>query len=68
MSQQESPQTNRPKLYRMADVLEITGLCRATIYNLMDKDDFPKSIKLGQRAIAWKADEVHQWIDSRVCA
>ena len=39
-----------------------TGLGRSTIYKYMSKDEFPRSISLGDRAVAWVESEVHEWM------
>ena len=56
------------KLLRLPAVMELTGLGRSTIYRMMSEGDFPKPIKLGQRAIAWPADTIRDWITSRPVA
>ncbi len=32
----------------------------------MNLGDFPKSVQLGPRAVAWLSSEIDQWIDDRV--
>lgn len=53
------------RLARLPEVLRATGLPRTTIYKLMAARDFPRSIKLGPRAVAWRLAEVHAWISQR---
>lgn len=55
-------------LLRLPRVREITGLSRSSIYRLAQAGDFPRPIKLGQRASAWSAEEVQGWIAARVIA
>lgn len=53
------------KFLRIDAVKEITGLSRSTIY----KDpSFPKPVKIGARAAAWVAEEVEEWVNSRIQA
>lgn len=54
------------KVIRMAQVIELTGLSRATIYRHMDKDIFPRPIRLGERSVGWIEEEVLAWLASRV--
>ena len=51
------------KLLRRPDVEEITGLSRASIYAMMSKGNFPRPLRLGPRAVAWRASDVQEWID-----
>ena len=55
-------------LLRLPRVRELTGLSRSSIYRLAQAGDFPRPIKLGQRASAWSAEQVQHWIASRVAA
>ena len=50
---------------RIKQVSEITGLSRATIYNMERIGDFPKKTILSTRAVAWRESEVVKWMDSR---
>ena len=53
------------KYMRIKQVAEITGLSRATIYNMERIGDFPKKTVLSTRAVAWRESEVVNWMDSR---
>jgi prophage regulatory protein len=54
------------KFLRLTDVIERTGLGRSTIYKLMAEDDFPPSVSLGARAVAWVEQEIEDWIFSKI--
>ncbi len=53
-------------------VIEFTGVCRSTIYEMMDEDSpyydptFPKKVKITQKRIGWSAWEINQWIESKM--
>ena len=49
-------------LYRRPTVEAITGLSRSGIYELMAKGAFPRPVSLGARAVAWRSDEVENWV------
>lgn len=55
-------------LERLPSVRHRTGLSRSEIYRRVAGGDFPKPIKLGDRASAWSASEVDQWIAGRIAA
>ncbi len=48
---------------RLPEVIARTGLSRSTIYNLIQKGEFPSQINLGPRAVGWVASEVVDWIE-----
>lgn len=55
-------------LIRRPDVEKATGLRRSTIYAMMAEGSFPKPIRIGKRAVAWRASEVQAWIEAREAA
>ena len=55
----------RTEIWRLPVVQKRTGLSTSEIYARMAEDTFPLAIKLGERAIAWHAGEVLDWIAAR---
>ena len=49
----------------MSDVVQITGMSRATIYALMSRGTFPKASKISARRIGWKTSQIKGWLDQR---
>ena len=56
------------KLLKLRTVKDWTGLSRSTIYAMMKNGDFPKSISIGARAIAWSDADIQAWVDTRIAA
>lgn len=54
------------RLMRLPEVLRLTGMCRSALYDQMARGQFPRSIKIGQRATSWSARAVREWIARRV--
>lgn len=52
-------------LLRRVEVEKIVGLSRSTIYRLMRANKFPLPIKIGPRAIRWRAGDIFNWISTR---
>lgn len=57
-----------PRLLRLPQVIELTGLGRDSIYRLARSSDFPRPRKISERASAWREDEIRAWIESRPVA
>ena len=53
------------KHLRRPAVEDATGLSRSTIYEMMDRGDFPRPIRIGRRAVAWPESAVQAWLASR---
>ena len=49
-------------LYRLKQVIELTGLSKTTIYAKVAEGEFPRFVKIGN-ITAWKAADVHAWLD-----
>lgn len=54
------------RFIRMKEVLAICGKSRSSVYEAMQKGEFPKSVKLGGRSSAWVKSEVEQWAQARI--
>lgn len=60
----EIPSTGR--ILRFPELREKVGYSRSNIHYLMEMGEFPKSIKLGGRAVGWLESEVDSWIQERI--
>ncbi len=54
------------ELLKLKVVCARTGLGRSSLYKAIEKGEFPKPVSIGKRAVAWRSDEVDQWIESRL--
>ncbi len=52
-------------LMKRPQVEQFTSLSRSGIYALMAKGEFPRPIKLGIRAVAWRCADIEAWLGSR---
>ncbi len=53
-------------ILRLEAVMARTGLPRSTIYHKMSRTEFPQTINLGPRSVAWIASEVEEWITNQI--
>ena len=58
---------HKPHVYvvRMRQLVTLVGLSRSTIYVLVSKGRFPVPIRLGEKAVGWRIDEIEQWVNAR---
>lgn len=60
------------KLLRLKQVLELTGLGRSTVYDLMSQNSprydpsFPQSIKMTAATVCWVEAEIMAWIEGKI--
>lgn len=55
-------------IYRMIQVIRLTGLSRSSIYRLESLSMFPARVKLSASASGWRSEDVHCWIANRPLA
>ena len=53
------------QLIRPNDVCALTGLSRTSIWRRVRTGKFPAPIELGGGSIAWREEEVEDWIAAR---
>ena len=47
------------KVLRLPDVMDRVGLGSSFIYLLIQREEFPKPVRLGKRAVGWPEAEVN---------
>ena len=50
---------------RLQAVIHVTGLSRSTLYRLIADEQFPRPVRLGPRAVAWRRTDVEAWGEAR---
>ena len=53
------------QIIRLKEVMEITQLCKASIYKMRKQGNFPLPVQLTQRAVGWHLQDIKDWLDSR---
>ncbi len=53
------------RLLRIRQVVDRTGLCKATVYSRISAGTFPKQIPVGS-SVRWLESEVEAWIQALV--
>lgn len=54
------------RFLRLDEVIKKTGLKKSTIYFLASKNEFPKSINITSRSVAWLESEINQWMKEQI--
>ncbi len=53
------------RLLRRPEVESLTGLSRSSLYAYMTLGQFPRPVRIGRQAVAWREADVLSWIDAR---
>lgn len=54
------------KLIRLSEVMSKTGYSKSWIYKLIKKNQFPKPIKVGTRAVAFIEREIEEFLQELI--
>lgn len=46
--------------------MNLTTLGKSSIYSKVKNGDFPAPVRLSTRAVAWRSEEVAEWVAGRV--
>ena len=60
------PKKQPNDLIKIKEVTQMTSLSRSSIYAKMNQQDFPQSISLSSRSIAWVREEIEDWIQQKM--
>ena len=52
------------RILQRTEDLFMTGLATSTLYEMMEKGEFPKPIKLGRRAVGWRERDIMGWVEN----
>lgn len=53
-------------IIRIKEVKKATGLSKPTLYRKIAKNEFPRPVHLGARAVGWLETEVAAWQRARI--
>ena len=64
---QTTNQANLPAVgfVRQATILPVLGFSASTLWRRVKQSFFPQPIKLSERVTAWRAEDIHAWIDAQ---
>lgn len=54
------------KFMRLPEVKEKTGLSKSAIYKKIKEREFPVSVPIGSRTVAWLESDINEWLEWRV--
>ncbi|MEZ5551531.1 MAG: AlpA family phage regulatory protein [Pseudomonadales bacterium] len=55
------PQMRPGMLIRLAEVCELIGVGRSTIYKWMNEGTFPAPVNVSERAVRWRTEDIEHW-------
>jgi len=59
-------QPTKERFLRLPEVMSRTGLGKSSIYGLQAAKQFPASVRIGPRCVAWRESSIDAWIQARI--
>lgn len=56
------------RFLKIDEVVGMTSISRATIYRLMDSEEFPRRVALSKGCVRWSMHEVSDWMQSKLAS
>lgn len=56
------------RVLRLPEVIAMVGLRRSSIYGMVAAGMFPRPVRLGARAVAWRRADLEAWLAARQAA
>ena len=50
------------RLLTIREVCAIAGVSRSSIYTGINEGHFPRPVRLGRKAIRWRASDIEKWL------
>ena len=57
-----------PEILRTNDVLDKISVSKSTLHRLRRRGEFPAAIRLAPNAIAWRREDINEWLAARPAA
>ena len=54
------------RLLKLPEVVQMTGVPKSSVYWRVSRGEFPRPLKIGERASAWNSDEIDAWIVAKI--
>ncbi len=54
-----------PLLLPRREVEALTSMSCSMIYRAMERNEFPRPVRIGPSAVRWRRDDIMAWIESR---
>jgi prophage regulatory protein len=55
-------------ILRLPQVMARIGLSRSSIYLGISRNEFPRQLRLGARAVGWLQADIDEWVRQRVAS
>ena len=56
---------NHGRLMRLPEVLDITGVSKSSLYEMIRQARFPAPVGISVRAVGWRSEDVDVWLKAR---
>ena len=52
-------------IMKLPELVQRTKVSRSAVYAMIARNEFPRPVRLGRRAVGWRVEDVEAWIADR---
>ena len=52
------------RLLRIDEVLEMVGISKSVLYEMIGREQFPRPVRISLRAVGWRQRDIDDWLES----
>lgn len=52
-------------IMKLPELVQRTKISRSAVYAMIARNEFPRPVRLGRRAVGWRVEDVEAWIADR---
>ena len=56
----------KERFLRIPEIVQRTGMSKATVYNRINQGLFPKQIPIGANLVVWLESDVQKWMQEQI--
>ena len=53
------------RLVKREEVLSLCAISKSNLYKMIEREEFPRPVRIGPRAVAWRQSDVTTWLKDR---
>ncbi len=58
-------QLDNYRLVKREEVLSLCAISKSNLYKMIEREEFPRPVRIGPRSVAWRQSDVATWLQDR---
>ena len=53
------------RLLKIEEVLSLCAMSKSSLYKMIERGEFPRSVRIGHKSVAWRQSDIVNWLEDR---